>query len=83
VDEKDPHRKKDQLKAHSLPGTNQAGKGPGSCEKDHDDMNDQLKAHSLPGTNQAGKGPGSCQNDDQDNKPGGGTSQRPDGQKQP
>ena len=24
----------DQLEEHSLPGTNQAGKGPSSCEKD-------------------------------------------------
>jgi hypothetical protein len=52
-------------------------------EKDPDGKKDQLAAHSLPGTNQAGKGPGSCQNDDQENKPGSGTSQRPDVQKQP
>jgi hypothetical protein len=58
--------KKNQLEAHSLPGTNQAGKGPGLREK-HDQENgpggaepqrqEQLEKHSLPGTNQAGKGP--------------------------
>ena len=63
----DGHRgTKDQLEAHSLPGTNQAGKGPGSREKhDHEDRpggaepqeQKQLEKHSLPGTNQAGKGP--------------------------
>jgi hypothetical protein len=52
-------------------------------EKDREGKKNQLKAHGLPGTNQAGKGPGSNQNDDQENKPGGSTSQRPEGQKQP
>jgi hypothetical protein len=56
--------KQDQLDEHSLPGTNQAGKGPASCEnKDQENrpgdgqvQNQQhLKEHSLPGTNQAGK----------------------------
>ena len=54
----------EQLKAHSLPGTNQAGKGADESEQT-DRQNgkpsgdqEQLKAHSLPGTNQAGKGPG-------------------------
>ena len=56
----------EQLEEHSLPGTNQAGKGPGSSEttnrenspssEGHD--KEQLEEHSLPGTNQAGKGPG-------------------------
>ena len=58
--------KQDQLEEHSLPGTNQAGKGP-SANEENDQENrpggggpqhqDQLKEHSLPGTNQAGKGP--------------------------
>lgn len=56
--------KQDQLEKHSLPGTNQAGKGPSSCEK-NDQGNrpgdggkqhlDELEEHNLPGTNQAGK----------------------------
>ena len=54
----------DQLEKHSLPGTDQAGKRAGSCEKnDEEDKRragraqdqDQLDEHSLPGTNQAGK----------------------------
>ena len=59
--------KREQIDAHSIPGTNQAGKGPGSCEKTDRENSpsgegqhkDQLEEHSLPGTNQAGKGPGS------------------------
>ena len=61
------HRgKQDQLEEHSLPGTNQAGKGASSCEKNDQENRpgsdwaqhqDQLEEHSLPGTNQAGKGP--------------------------
>jgi hypothetical protein len=56
--------KQEQLEEHSLPGTNQAGKGPGSLEEnDQKDGpgrgraqdQDQLEEHSLPGTNQAGK----------------------------
>ena len=72
--ENDDHGgRKDQLEESSLPGTNQAGKGPGSLEK-HDEENrpcggeaedqDQLEEHSLPGTNQAGKGPGSPERQD-------------------
>ena len=61
----------EQLKAHSLPGTNQAGKG--ADEGQHDDRDErkrsddqeQLNAHSLPGTNQAGKG-ARTQNDRKD-----------------
>ena len=57
--------KQDQLEEHSLPGTNQGGKGR-SCEENNQDdrpggkgahHQDQLEAHSLPGTDQAGKGP--------------------------
>jgi hypothetical protein len=53
--------KQGELEDHSLPGTNQAVKGPNSCEED-DQKNrshaaaqhqDQLEEHSLPGTNQA------------------------------
>ncbi len=62
----------DQLEEHSLPGTNQAGKGSDQCEaadpekgpargQRHDAA---LEEHSLPGTNQAGKGPGSSENND-------------------
>ena len=54
--------KQDQLEEHSLPGTNQAGKGPGSCETDDREQRsgggqheDELEEHSLPGTNQAEK----------------------------
>jgi hypothetical protein len=59
------HDKQEQLEKHSLPGTNQAGKGARPSEKRDDDEpepgskaeqdQDQLEAHSLPGTNQAGK----------------------------
>jgi hypothetical protein len=69
----------EQLKAHSLPGTNQAGKGadegeqtdrengkPGGAQKRSGDQ-EQLDAHSLPGTNQAGKGPGGARQDDPEN----------------
>jgi hypothetical protein len=61
--------KQDRLEEHSLPGTNQAGKGPGSSEENDQENQesgpgdtgsqhqDQLEEHSLPGTNQAGKGP--------------------------
>jgi hypothetical protein len=57
--------KQDQLEEHSLPGTNQAGKEPSSCEKNdlenrpdgRSQDQDQLEEHSLPGTNQAGKKP--------------------------
>ena len=57
----------EQLEEHSLPGTNQAGKGPGSSEDNdqenrpggeaahQDQLEEQLEEHSLPGTNQAGK----------------------------
>jgi hypothetical protein len=66
MENEDRRRKQDQLEEHSLPGTNQAGKGPGSCEKNDPENRpsgegvehqDQLEKHSLPGTNQAGKGP--------------------------
>jgi hypothetical protein len=59
--------KQDQLEEHSLPGTNQAGKGISSCEKNDQENRpgggdaehkDQLEEHSLPGTNQAGKAVG-------------------------
>ena len=70
---KDDLRTRDQRDQHSLPGTNQAGKGPSSSEQ-HDrekqpsegeaDTSEQLDEHSLPGTNQAGTGPGSSQKED-------------------
>jgi hypothetical protein len=58
--------KQDQLEEHSLPGTHQAGKGPGTSDENDTESRpgggetqneDQLEGHSLPGTNQAGKGP--------------------------
>jgi hypothetical protein len=59
-----PGGKREQLEQHSLPGTNQAGKGADPCENDSDQERrsragdrSQLEEHSLPGTNQAGKGP--------------------------
>ena len=82
----------DQLEQHSLPGTNQAGKGPekndqesrpgGGAEHqdqhgDLGDKQDQLEEHSLPGTNQAGKEVVSCEENDQENRPGGGAASRP------
>ena len=62
----------DHLEEHSLPGTNQAGKGPEPGEgaepeyrprrgQPHDGA---LEKHSLPGTNQAGKGPSSGDTND-------------------
>jgi hypothetical protein len=64
MENEDHGGKQDQLQEHSLPGTNQAGKGPSSCEKNDQENKpgvevsehqDQLEGHSLPGTNQAGK----------------------------
>ena len=71
MEDKDRGGKQDQLEDHSLPGTNQAGKGPDSCDetdqKSRADSASQyqtrLEKHSLPGTNQAGKGPASDQKD--------------------
>lgn len=70
--------KQDQVE-HSLPGTNQAGKGPDSTRKGDDEQhrsgaeigrdNRELEKHSLPGTNQAGKGAGSSGKDDHNHKP--------------
>ena len=72
MEHEDHGHKQDELEEHSLPGTNQAGKGPGSC-KESDQENrprgegaqheNQLEEHSLPGTNQAGKGPLKRNND--------------------
>ncbi len=73
IDKDGDKAKLDQPLKHSLPGTNQAGKGPGSSAKnghlhrprDADAQpQDQLEEHSLPGTNQAGKGPGSTEKKD-------------------
>jgi hypothetical protein len=72
MQDEDPGHKQDALDERPLPGTNQAGKGPGSCEKDHENEprggaaapQDPLEEHSLPGTNQAGKGPGPCDKND-------------------
>ncbi len=74
MEDKDRGGKRDQLDEHSLPGTNQAGKGPGSCEENDQENGpgggtpdpDQLDEHSLPGTNQAGEGPGSYEENDQE-----------------
>jgi hypothetical protein len=59
------HKGEDELEKHSLPGTNQAGKGPEAGEKDCDDkpavqpgtQQDQPGKHSPSGSNQAGEGP--------------------------
>ena len=37
MEHEDHGSKQDQLEKHSLPGTNQAGKGPGSCEENDQD----------------------------------------------
>jgi hypothetical protein len=64
IENEDHSGKQDQLEKHSLPGTNQTGKGPSSCEKNDQENRpggegaqhqDQLEKHSLPGTDQAGK----------------------------
>lgn len=65
MEDEDRGGKQDQLDEHSLPGTHQAGKGPGACEGDDQENRpdgagphqERLEKHSLPGTNQAGKGP--------------------------
>jgi hypothetical protein len=76
MENEDQGGKQDQLEKPSLPGTNQAGKGPSSCEKNDQENKprgvgaqhqDQLEEHSLPGTNQAGKGSSSCEKNDQEN----------------
>jgi hypothetical protein len=73
--------KQDQLEEHSLPGTHQAGKGPGTCEEtdqengpglDEPQQQDQIEEHSLPGTNQAGKEASPCEENDESNRSGGG-----------
>ena len=62
MDNEKRSRNEEQLLAHSLPGTNQAGKGADDEERPHRDQRkrnddqEHLDAHSLPGTNQAGKG---------------------------
>jgi hypothetical protein len=71
MENKDRRGEQDHLEKHSLPGTNQAGKGPEPSEED--DAEDKpgrgrqrdgaLEKHSLPGTNQAGKGPSTGEND--------------------
>ncbi len=64
MENKDHGGEQDQLEEHSLPGTNQAGKGPGSGEQNDQEKRpggaeaehqEQLEEHSLPGTNQAGR----------------------------
>jgi hypothetical protein len=66
VEKEDNAGKQDQLEKHSLPGTNQASKGPGSCENNEEEnrpgeaeteQRERVEKHSLPGTNQAGRGP--------------------------
>jgi hypothetical protein len=70
----DDDRKQDQLEKHSLPGTNQAGKGPSLGENGArlnrpsqapEQQDEQQREHSLPGTNQAGKS--ASAGDDQEN----------------
>ena len=72
MENKDRRGEQDQLEEHSLPGTNQAGKGPDPCEQAEPEtmpggrrrQDGALKEHSLPGTNQAGKGPSSGEKND-------------------
>ena len=72
MENEDHGGKQNQLEEHSLPGTNQAGTVPGSCEKNDQDnrpghgeaLQDHLEEHTLPGTNQAGKGPSSGEKND-------------------
>lgn len=69
IEERDGEQ--DQLEEHSLPGTNQAGKGPGAREETDQENRpgsgepdqERLEEHSLPGTNQAGEGPRCEKND--------------------
>ena len=70
--------KQTYVEQHSLPGTNQAGRGPAPSKKGDDEhrpaaeigqANDQLEKHSLPGTNQAGRGPGASATDDHHHRP--------------
>ena len=72
MENQDRRGEQDQLEKHSLPGTNQAGKGPDPSEqadpentpgrgRRHDGA---LEEHSLPGTNQAGEGPSSGEKND-------------------
>jgi hypothetical protein len=72
TNDEDLRRQQDEREKHSLPGTNQAGKGPaGGDELAHEHAGtgtgaaqDHLEQHSLPGTNQAGKGPGQRNEDE-------------------
>lgn len=59
MENEDHGGKQDQLEEHTLPGTNQAGKGPGAGEKDDQEnkpggrgaqRQEQLEEQSLPGT---------------------------------
>ena len=86
MENEDHGGKHDQLEEHSLPGTNQAGKGLSSCEKSDQENSpsgggpqhkDQLEEHSLPGTTQAGKGLSSCEKNDQENRPVNGSTRVP------
>lgn len=73
MQKKDDGATRNHLDQHSLPGTNQAGKGPSSAEQNDRETqpsegeaqtSEQVEEHSLPGTNQAGKGPGSSHKED-------------------
>lgn len=75
--DEDLRQQQDEREKHSLPGTNQAGKGPSGGDEVADEHSggrsgpaqDHLEKHSLPGTNQAGKGPGQ-RDDDQTRRAG-------------
>jgi len=71
MEDKDRGDERDQLEEHSLPGTNQAGKGPASSEKSgmkNRSGRGASEKHSLPGTNQAGKGPASTRSTDMEDE---------------
>lgn len=65
MENQDRRRTHDQLEEHSLPGTNQAGKGPGECgpgdqkkrptEGEVHPQKPRTK-HTITGTNHVGKG---------------------------
>ncbi len=64
MNEKNDDAMQGRVNEHSLPGTNQAGRGAtvregataeGDGSRD-DEPQGRLEEHSLPGTNQAGKG---------------------------
>lgn len=50
-------REQDKLEKHSLPGTNQAGKGPGACDDDEEEHGPDGEGSPLPAGSKASAGP--------------------------